>query len=46
MADRNRAVLIRRSNRGQNHLALLQLADGLIAFKKGRLVTVAAGRRR
>ena len=32
--NRNRALLIRWSKKPQNHLALLQLASGLIAFKK------------
>jgi hypothetical protein len=32
--NRNRALLIRWSKKDQNHLALLQLACGLIAFKK------------
>ena len=32
--NRNRALLIRWSKKDQNHLALLQLASGLIAFKK------------
>ncbi|MEJ7792428.1 MAG: transposase [Gaiellaceae bacterium] len=35
--NRNRALLIRWSKKEQNHLALLQLACGLIAFKKARL---------
>ena len=34
--NRNRALLIRWSKKPQNHLALLQLACGLIAFKKAR----------
>jgi len=34
--NRNRALLIRWSKKPQNHLALLQLASGLIAFKKAR----------
>jgi len=37
--NRNRALLIRWSKKDQNHLALLQLASGLIAFKKARLAT-------
>jgi putative transposase len=41
--NRNRAILIRWSKKDQNHLALLQLASGLIAFKKARLATLAAG---
>ena len=32
--NRNRAILIRWSKKDNNHLALLQLASGLIAFKK------------
>jgi putative transposase len=32
--NRNRAILIRWSKKDDNHLALLQLACGLIAFKK------------
>ena len=32
--NRNRALLIRWSKKDANHLALLQLASGLIAFKK------------
>jgi transposase len=32
--NRNRALLIRWSKKAENHLALLQLASGLIAFKK------------
>lgn len=32
--NRNRALLIRWSKKPDNHLALLQLASGLIAFKK------------
>jgi putative transposase len=32
--NRNRALLIRWSKKEENHLALLQLASGLIAFKK------------
>jgi putative transposase len=34
--NRNRALLIRWSKKDENHLALLQLASGLIAFKKAR----------
>ena len=40
--NRNRAILIRWSKKDENHLALLQLASGLIAFKKARLATIAA----
>jgi putative transposase len=41
--NRNRAILIRWSKKDENHLALLQLASGLIAFKKAHLATIAAG---
>jgi len=34
--NRNRALLIRWSKKDENHLALLQLASGLIAIKKAR----------
>ncbi len=34
--NRNRGILIRWSKKDENHLALLQLASGLIAFKKAR----------
>jgi hypothetical protein len=37
--NRNRAILIRWSKKDDNHLALLQLASGLIAFKKARAAT-------
>jgi putative transposase len=37
--NRNRAILIRWSKKDENHLALLQLASGLIAFKKARTAT-------
>lgn len=40
--NRNRALLIRWSKKDQNHLALLQLASGLIALKKARAATLAA----
>ena len=36
--NRNRALLIRWSKNPENHLALLQLASGLIAFKKAHAV--------
>jgi putative transposase len=39
--NRNRGILIRWSKKDENHLALLQLASGLIAFKKARLTTLA-----
>lgn len=34
--NRNRSLLIRWSKKAENHLALLQLASGLLAFKKAR----------
>jgi putative transposase len=34
--NRNRGILIRWSKKEENHLALLMLASGLIAFKKAR----------
>ena len=40
--NRNRAILIRWSKKDENHLALLQLASGLIASKKANLATLAA----
>jgi putative transposase len=40
--NRNRALLIRWSKKDENHLALLQLASGLIAFKKARATTLTA----
>jgi hypothetical protein len=40
--NRNRGILIRCSKKDCNHLALLQLASGLIAYKKARLATLAA----
>ena len=40
--NRNRGILIRWSKKDENHLALLQLAAGLIAFKKAQAVTAAA----
>jgi hypothetical protein len=39
--NRNRALLIRWSKKDENHLALLMLACGLIAFKKAHAATVA-----
>ena len=39
--NRNRAILIRWSKKDENHLALLQLASGLIAFKKAHHATLA-----
>jgi hypothetical protein len=44
--NRNRGILIRWSKKDHNHLALLQLASGLIAFKKAhtaRLATAQPG---
>ena len=40
--NRNRGILIRWSKKDRNHLALLQLASGLIAFKKTQSVILAA----
>ena len=40
--NRNRGILIRWSKKEENHLALLQLASGLVAFKKAYAVRVAA----
>jgi hypothetical protein len=39
--NRNRGILIRWSKKEENHLALLQLSAGLIAFKKANLATIA-----
>lgn len=39
--NRNRAILIRWSKKDENHLALLQLGCGLIAFKKARSAELA-----
>ena len=39
--NRNRSLLIRWSKKPQNHLALLQLACGLIAFKKAQTARLA-----
>jgi putative transposase len=39
--NRNRAILIRWSKKDENHLALLQLASGLIAFKKAHTARLA-----
>jgi putative transposase len=38
--NRNRAILIRWSKKDENHLALLHLASGLIAFKKAHRATL------
>lgn len=40
--NRNRAILVRWSKKDENHLALLQLASGLIAFKKAHSAQLAA----
>jgi putative transposase len=40
--NRNRGILIRWSKKDQNHLALLHLASGLIAFKKAHTARLAA----
>jgi hypothetical protein len=40
--NRNRALLIRWSKKDDNHLALLQLASGLIAFKKAHAAALGA----
>jgi len=39
--NRNRGILVRWSKKDENHLALLQLASGLIAFKKAHRATPA-----
>lgn len=41
--NRNRAILVRWSKKPENHLALLQLASGLIAFKKAHAARLANG---
>lgn len=41
--NRNRAILVRWSKKDENHLALLQLASGMIAFKRAQAARVAAG---
>jgi putative transposase len=40
--NRNRGILTRWCKKDENHLALLQLACGLIAFKKARRARLAA----
>jgi putative transposase len=40
--NRNRGILVRWSKKDNNHLALLQLASGLIAFKKAHAARLAA----
>jgi hypothetical protein len=37
--NRNRGLLIRWCKKDENHLALIMLASGLIAFKKAHLAT-------
>lgn len=39
--NRNRGILIRWSKKDENHLALLHLSSGLIAFKKAHAATPA-----
>ena len=41
MLNRNRAILIRWSKEDENHLALPQLARGLVAFKKAHAARLA-----
>ena len=43
--NRNRGILIRWSKKEENHLALLQLSSGLIAFKNATHRTIAATHR-
>ena len=40
--NRNRALLIRWSKKAENHLALLQLASGLLAFRKAHAAQLAS----
>jgi hypothetical protein len=40
--NRNRGVLVRWSKKEENHLAFLQLAGGLIAFKKAHAARLGA----
>jgi putative transposase len=40
--NRNRGILVRWSKKDENHLALLQLASGLIAFKRAQAAREAA----
>jgi len=40
--NRNRGVLVRWSKKDENHLAFLQLASGMIAFKRAHAARVAA----
>ncbi len=39
--NRNRAILIRWSKKDENHLALLQLASGMIALKRAHTARTA-----
>jgi hypothetical protein len=39
--NRNRGILIRWSKKDHNHLALFQLASGLIAFEKAHTAKLA-----
>jgi hypothetical protein len=39
--NRNRAILIRWSKKDENHLALLQLASGMIALKRAHAARTA-----
>jgi hypothetical protein len=41
MAEPHRGILIRWSKKDENHLALLQLASGLITLKKAHIATPA-----
>ena len=40
--NRNRGILVRWSKKEENHLAFLQLAGGLIAFKRAHRARLAA----
>jgi putative transposase len=40
--NRNRGILVRWSKKEENHLALLQLASGMIAFKRAQTAREAA----
>jgi hypothetical protein len=40
--NRNRVLLVRWSKKAENHLALLQLASGLIAFSKAQAARLVA----
>ncbi len=44
--NRNRGILIRWSKKDENHLALLQLAAGLIAYKKANAARLAPAQSR